>query len=51
MSIYRQVTLPVPLLKVSGPTMGRIVVSDFWDHDGYDIFQLESYVHETKASS
>ena len=29
-------------VQVAGGT-GRIVVSDFWDYDGPDEFQLESY--------
>jgi hypothetical protein len=31
-------------VQVAGAT-GRIVVSDFWDYDGHDTFQLESFRH------
>lgn len=33
---------PAAMVQVAGGT-GRIVVSDFWDYDGPDEFQLESY--------
>ena len=32
-------------------TNGRIVISDFWDWDSHDVFQLESYVHSERAQS
>ena len=35
------------MFKVAGSN-GRIVISDFWDFDGYDVFQLESYVHQDR---
>ena len=37
---------PAAMVQVAGGT-GRIVVSDFWDYDAFDVFQLESYVHDT----
>ncbi|XP_023327038.1 F-box/WD repeat-containing protein lin-23 [Eurytemora carolleeae] len=37
-------------IQVAGAT-GRIVVSDFWDYDCKDFFQLESYFHNEKSSS
>ena len=36
------------LVQVAGTT-GRIVIQDFYDHGGADIFQLESYVHDSPA--
>ena len=33
---------PAAMIQVAGGT-GRIVVSDFWDYDGFDEFQLESF--------
>ena len=32
-------------LQLTGPT-GRIEILDFWKHDGHDVFQLESFVHD-----
>ena len=34
-----------------GGSSGRIVLSDFWKHDGQDEFQLESFVHDSLAVS
>jgi hypothetical protein len=44
--ILRLIFLIIFLLcvQVAGAT-GRIVVSDFWDYDGHDTFQLESFRH------
>ena len=38
------------LMQAAGST-GRVVVSDFWDFDTYDTYQLESYVHDQPAQS
>ena len=46
-SVYLE---PGAMIHVGGSS-GRIVLSDFWNHDGEDEFQLESYVHDKRAVS
>ena len=38
------------MVQVAGTT-GRIVLQDFYDYTAPDIFQLESYVHDTPVHS
>ena len=36
------------MIQVAGGT-GRIVISDFWDYDAFDSFQLESFAPKRGA--